>query len=201
MNLRHILSRRLAAPFARFHRDEEASLSVEAVLVLPLLLWAFAASYAFFDIYRVRSLALKGNYAISDLLSRETEAIDQDYLDGMERVYRYLTSSDQNSWIRVTVVHCTANCDQDSRTLEADWSEATGGVATYSNADVMTKLNPLVPWMVQGQRVIVMESSMHYEPPLSQALVGLGQSTFFDTVLTRPRFSEQVCWTGINCGT
>ena len=193
-------SQALSRALRRFHRDDEASLSVEAVLVLPLLFWAFAASYAFFDIYRAKNLSLKGNYAISDLLSRETNTIDMNYLNGAKKVFSYLTHTDTSSWLRVTVVHCTANCSRDDRTLERDWSRATNGLPTFTNADIMAHFEPIIPWIATGERVIIVESGIEYDPPFSQALTGLGPRDFNDIVMTRPRFAPQLCWDGVGCG-
>lgn len=179
-----------------FRRDEDASQSVEAVLVIPLLLWAFLASYTFFDVYRAKSLALKANYAISDLISRETGEMDMNYLLGAEKVFEYLTQASPDPWVRVTVVTCTADCAEDYRTLEVDWSKATDGLPTFTDTDVMNSLDPIIPLLAQDERVIIVETSVDYEPPFSQNLTGIGERTFVDIVMTRPRFAGQVCWVG-----
>ncbi len=184
----------------RFHTDDEASLSVEAVLVLPILLWGFLATFTFFDVYRAKNLALKGNYAISDVLSRETNMIDMDYLTGAEHLFQFLTQSDTSSWLRVTVVTCTDDCAENNRTLEADWSRATDGQPTFSSQDIMEHYEPIIPWIAQGERVIIVETSMQYDPPFSEALTGIGERTFTDIVMTRPRFAPQLCWQGVGCG-
>ncbi len=179
---------------ARFRRDEDASLSVEAVLVLPILLWAFLACYTFFDVYRAKNLSLKANYAISDLLSRETTTINNTYLLGAESVFRYLTQSESSSWLRVTVVYCEDDCDQSNRDLRRDWSKATDGLPTFSNQDVMNHLEPIVPWIASGERVIIVETGVEYEPPFSENLTGIGERDFVDIVMTRPRFAAWLCW-------
>jgi len=180
----------------RFRREEDASQSVEAVLVIPLLLWAFLASYTFFDVYRAKSLALKANYAISDLISRETEPMDMDYLLGAESVYEYLTQASPDPWVRVTVVYCDEDCGESFRSLRVDWSKATDSLPTFSDADVMSNLDPIIPWLAEDERVIIVETSVDYEPPFSQNLTGIGERTFIDIVMTRPRFAGRVCWEG-----
>lgn len=184
----------------RFRRDDEASLSVEAVLVLPILLWGFLATFSFFDVYRAKNLALKANYAISDVLSRETNVIDMNYILGAETLYQYLTQSGPNAWLRVTVVHCTENCANPERTLERDWSRATDELPTFSNEDIMLHFEPIIPWIAEGERVIIVETSMRYTPPFSEALTGIGARTFTDIVMTRPRFAPQLCFDGVGCG-
>ncbi len=201
LTLTSVSTRAALGRLDRFRRDEGASLSVEAVLVLPLLLWAFLATYTFFDIYRAKNLSLKANYAISDLLSRETTPLDMTYLQGAEAVFRYLTNSNTDSWLRVTVVYCEDDCADPNRDLRRDWSRATDSMPTFTDDDVMTHLEPIIPWIASGERVIIVETGIEYEPPFSQNLTGVGARNFIDIVMTRPRFAAQLCWDGVNCGT
>lgn len=191
-----------AGKAGRFLRDERASLSVEAVLITPMLLWAFLATYTFFDVYRHKNLSLKANYAVSDLLSRENRTINMNYLDGTLSLFRYLTHSDNTSWLRVTVVDCVEDCTDTGtgRKLSVIWSKATGGNTVFTNADVTDKLGAYVPLIASGERAIVVETSMHYDAPFSAALTGIGDRTFNDFVVTRPRFGPQLCFEGIGCG-
>jgi hypothetical protein len=184
----------------RFRAGEDASLSVEAVIVMPFLLWAFLATFSFFDVYRVKNLALKANYAISDVLSRETNVIDMDYLLGAESLYEYLTQAGDGAWLRVTVVQCTHDCAEPTRTLVRDWSRATDNLATFSDEDIMEHFEPIIPWIAQGERVIIVETSMVYQPAFSRAIAGIDRRTFTDIVMTRPRFAPQLCFEGIGCG-
>lgn len=193
--------RHLASALGRFGRDESASITVEAVLILPPLLWAFLVTFSWFDVYRVKSQSLKANYAISDLMSRETRTLDMAYLNGVEQVFEFLTRADTDAWVRVTVVRCTDDCGDPDRTLKRDWSKATDSVPTLSDADVMEQLEAIVPVIPSGERVIVVETSMQYTPPFSEKLTGIAPRTLRDVVMTRPRFAPQLCWQGENCGT
>lgn len=196
----------------RFARDEDASLSVEMILILPLLIWGFLTVYTIFDVFRARNLALKGNYAVSDLLSRETASIDTTYLNGVKEVFTYLTQGGDTTWVRVTQVYCTAECgDNALRELKVDWSRATDGQDTYDNTDGAGVLNETVPLLAYGERAIVVETSVDYTPPFIPPMLktvardgydhGWGfmkRNTFIDTVITEPRFGPQLCWTGVN---
>ncbi len=196
MNISSLAKRR-----RRFMGDEEASLSVEAVLILPLLLWAFTAMFSFYDVYKDRNLAIKANFAIADLLSRETGAINMTYLRGIEDVFEYLTKSGESSWIRVTPVRCHRNCDNEAtRQLRRDWSRATDGVARLISSDVNSNYRDVVPLISQGERVIMVESHMRYQPPLNTIFSGVTPRDMNDISMTRPRFSPQLCWAGRRCG-
>lgn len=189
-----------------FGRDERASLSVEGALIAPLLFWAFMATFTYFDVFRVKNVALKANYAVSDLLSRETNVIDENYLIGVKNLYRYLTRSNSKSWVRVTVVHCADGCavnggdNSGERVLVADWSRATDGKPTFSNADINDHLDEIIPLMATGERVIIVETTMDYTPPFSKSITGIGEQSFTDIVMTRPRFANQLCFADVGCG-
>lgn len=187
--------------FARdFAREEEATISIEAVLVLPFLLWAFAAIFAFFDVYHVRSLAIKGNYAVADLLSRETNAINMTYLRGTEDVFAYLTRAGDDAWIRVTPVRCIRFCDEeDRRVLRRDWSRATDGKHRLTNGNVNNDYRDVIPMMARGDRTIMVETEMEYEPKINPNLTGVEARKIYDITMTRPRFSPQLCWGSMNC--
>ncbi len=191
----------ISTQMRRFLRDNKASLSVEAVLVLPLLLWAFIALFSFFDVYYARNVAVKANYAVADLLSRETNPIDTSYLNGVEDVYQYLTQSDESSWIRITAVKCRRNCSNpETRELKRDWSRATDGMAQLTNSVVDTNYRDIVPIIPRGERVIMLETEIHYDPPFNTVYSGVSHRDMRDITMTRPRFGPQLCWVGRRCG-
>ncbi|HHL22305.1 MAG TPA: hypothetical protein ENJ52_12370 [Aliiroseovarius sp.] len=182
-----------------FHR-EDASLSVEAVIVLPFMLWAFAALFSFTDIYRARALAIKGNYAIADLLSRETQPIDMTYLNGVADVFSYITESGDDSWIRVTPVRCKKRCSNpNTRVLRRDWSRATDGVHRLTNSEINEYYRDIVPLIAKGERVIMVETQVNFEPPIRPTVTGVTAQALVDTTFTRPRFGPQLCWGNMRC--
>lgn len=187
---------RLKKELARFSRGEEGTLSVEAVIIWPLLIYGMLATYTFFDVYRAKSLALKANYAVSDLLTRETNMINGDYINGIEKVYEFLTQprNKSESWVRVTQVHCIKECATNGRKFVVTFSAATEGQPTYTNATVMDALNPILPLLAQGERAVVVETQTQYYPPVKEIFTGIGPRPFRDTVVTEPRFAPQLCW-------
>lgn len=204
-----------ARRLGRFLRDEEASLSVELVLILPLLLWGFLTVITIFDVFRARNLALKANYAVSDLLSRETSSIDASYLAGVNKIFAYLTKGQSSTWVRVTQVVCTADCASNKdRVLEVDFSRATPGQPTYDTDAMRSNLAQYVPLLPSGQWVFVVETSVDYVPPFLPPVnlyyrddKGKGhevrwgimkRNTFRDVVVTEPRFGPKLCWSGIS---
>ncbi len=180
----------LRARIARFARDLRGSLSMETVLVFPLLMWAYIAMFIYFDAFRVQSTNLKAAYAVSDLLSREA-VVNQDYIDGMNDVFDYLIASSDPTWLRVTVVKWDENDDE----YKVEWSHTTKGKpvhtdATINSPDVVSKI-PVLP---VGDKVIVVETHMTYEPIFN---VGLGQLSLDNFIVTRPRKGPQLQWSDI----
>ncbi len=184
----------LAGSPHRFHREEHASLTVEALLVLPLLLWCFAATFTYFDAFRSKNLALKGNYAISDLLSRESQTVDLNYIRGMAKVYGHLTGDSKTSWIRTTLVTCTEKCGESTRKLSVIWSASSDSHLALTDTEIQQNYDHVIPVMGLGEAVIVMETSMTYTPLFSATLTGVGQTNLVDLVTTRPRFVDNIAW-------
>ena len=172
--------------FRRFARDTRGSMSVEFVIIVPILFWAFMAVFVYFDGFRQSAQNLKAAYAIADMISRETEAINDDYIDSMEKVLQLMTRSDTPLKLMVTVVRW----DEDDDRYYVDWSESRdyGMVRSNSNiSDIAAKL----PMMPDNERVILVETVATYEPPFD---VGVGDRTLENFVFTRPRFAPQVVW-------
>ena len=179
-----------------FRRSQAGTLSVEAVLAFPMLFWAATAMFTFFDAFKAQNATYRANYTISDMLSRETEAIDAAYLQGLYNVYRYMTHANSStSWIRVSVVECMDLCDQPGRVLEFEWSNSVNGARSLTNTD-FAFYNDLIPLLPKGDRLILVETSMDYVPPFPSALVSFGKRKLVSHVVTRPRFAPQLLWTG-----
>ena len=187
-----ILSRAKSA-LARFRRDQEGVASVEALLLLPLLMWAYVATFVFFDAYRTQTDGLRVNYAISAAIAREDEQeLNQQYLDNMLKLASFMTRSPQALTQRVTIV-CFSEKKQKYRVA---WSRSTGPKKntykkhTHSSIDKMREQLPDMPY---GDQVIVVETFMDYRPLWD---VGLDTRQFDYFSVIRPRFTNQIKWEG-----
>ncbi len=176
-------------------RDERGSLSIEAVFAFPMLFWAATATFTFFDAYKAQNTSYRANYTISDMLSRETDPVNQAYLDGLHKVFRYMThSGPETTWIRVSVVRCKANCnDQNKRQLEWVWSKGTNGARSLTALDI-DFYRDKIPLMAFGDQLIFVETSRQYKPPFANGLVSFAERNLVSHVVTRPRFAPQLLW-------
>lgn len=187
----------LTSAFKRFGRDDRGSLTIEAVLILPLLMWWYAGSLVFYDAFQARSVDLKASYTISDLISRDMDGeITTNDIDGMGKFFAYLTSGHGiDPAIRITLVRCKQDCDQDNRLLKVIWSKGTDGKASLSSANIMA-YNSRIPIVPNTDPVLMVETFTSYEPPFN---AGLSAKNYENIVVTRPRFVAEPCLKGTNC--
>lgn len=177
-------TRLIRCRIAAFVDDTRGAVAAEAVVMLPLIFWAFCGLFTFFDAYRQNSINQKAAYTISDMLSRETSPITNDYLDSTQQMIEFLTRSGQERRLRVTVVRW----DEDTGEHNVEWSEVRGTVDALDTDTVNGWVDKL-PVMVDEERIILVETWTNYEPPFN---IGLNQQTISTFVFTRPRFAPQV---------
>ena len=175
-------------------RDEKGSFSVEAILMFPILVWAFMALYVFFEGLRESNINLKATYTISDLLSRETDLIDEDYLEGMNRVYAWLSRSAHPVSMRVTVIRY----DQSEDRHYLVWSRGVAGEPNLTQDEVDTKLTPHIPVMANAASAFIVETFTTYDPIMD---IGLTDTAISNLVVNMPRFTEQLNLAGLGDGT
>jgi hypothetical protein len=178
-----------------FRKNQEGSLSVEAVFAFPMLLLAATATFTFFDVYKAQNASIRANYTISDMLSRETNSIGTTYLNGMYKVFRYIADTPEDgSWIRISQVQCIDDCVSDeNRELELEWSHATSESIALTEADFAI-YNQIIPLLAESDRLILVETSLHYTPPFARSLVSFSERELVTNVVTRPRFAPQLIW-------
>ncbi len=169
-----------------FRQDVKGTLSVETVIIFPMLGWAYIAMFIYFDAFKAQTINLKAAYTISDLLSREINPVNMDYLNGMNKVYDYLTYSSDPTWIRVTVVKWS----NDDNAFHVQWSKATKSRPSITD-DTIALISNQIPTMPESDSVIVVETNMTYEPAFN---VGLSSFSMKNLVVTRPRFAPQLLW-------
>lgn len=171
-------------------RREDGSISVEAMLMLPLLIWCFLGAYVFYDAYRAQFVNGKASYTIGDILSRETNYVTPEYLDSIFNLHQVLVGRPVPVRLRVSVI----TYDEDADSFSVIWSENRGGGGTITDAD-LTGMASQIPEMADNSRAIVVQTSMEYQPIYA---AGIGDMQFDDLIVTRPRFAGQLCWNTVN---
>lgn len=170
-----------------FREDTRGTVAVEAVIMIPMLFWAFLAMAVFFDMYRAKSTTEKAAFTISDILSRETNAIDMTYLDSVQDLYTEISTLKNEGELRVSVIAY----NPDTSKYFLDWSNMTGDVDDSLTDSDLVDLADQLPILVAGERLILVETFGSYTAPVN---VGIGTVNMDTFVFTRPRFGPQLVW-------
>jgi hypothetical protein len=168
----------------RFLRSEKGSFTVEAVVIFPILVWAYTAMFVFWDAFKTQNVNLKATYTIADMISREQEEICDGYIEGARSIYAFLNSGDSNHQVRVTSVRRAL--DSSGNPEFQFWSYATEGMVPYTDS---TQFESIVPIMAMYDSVIIVSTSTDWEPLFN---AGLPAMTLSETVVTSPRFAPQI---------
>ncbi|MEM6941516.1 MAG: hypothetical protein AAF943_12960 [Pseudomonadota bacterium] len=177
---------RFVSRFRRFRRNEDGSVAMEAMIILPALFWAFLVCFSIFDTFRMYNINQKAAYTIGDAITRETVPIDSAYLNGMRDMFEYLAMSPGESSLRISSMIWSEVDDR----YYATWSRAVGSRGPLSDDDIVA-LRDRLPTMPDLEQVVLVETWTNYDPPFK---TGLEEQVIENFVFTRPRFAPFVCW-------
>lgn len=182
--------RRSAWKLRGFRRSEDGSLTVEAVIVLPILFAVIMMTFVFHDVFSFRNIRQKATYTVADILSRETDPVTADYLDNAKRLYDTITQDNGTNTLRVSLV----SYDADTDTYAVAWSEVRGAdtYVSLTTTDVRNA-HEMFPDMADEERLIVVETMATYRPFFQ---FGLGLVDIPSRALVKPRFAPQVVYSG-----
>lgn len=183
----------LIRPLRRFWRGEEAAVVAEAVLVLPVLIWAYIGLYVYWDFYRSLNTVQKAAYTLSDMISREQAGITSAYIDGLKQVMDYLIDNDQQAVMRVSSIYWS----NVSTRYELHWSRSTDAATlpALTSAELQD-LQAEIPTLAAGEYVVLVEVQVPYQPAFN---VGIAAQTFSEFIVTRPRFQTCIPMDGLAC--
>lgn len=168
-----------------FASDTRGYATVEAMIVLPVLLWLFGVGWVYFDVFRQQSVNQKANYTIGDMVSRMTDPVDDSYIDSSYSLLRLLNKAQgEETELRISVVQYDAG--RDAWTVA--WSETRGDQPALTDAD-MTGYTPRLPVVSDAGQLILVETWDDYDPAFQ---VGLGAFRIRTYSFTQPRYAPQV---------
>ncbi len=174
----------------RFRKDTSGVVASEAAIMFPMLVCCLLLMMVLFDAYRARTTTEKAAYAISDMLSRETAAIDDDYINGIHALLNTMSTNRNNNDLTVTHIY---------------WSPTQNDYVMYwshgsTDAEIMTEndlanMTDRLPELVDGESLILVHTRATYLPPVLN-IFGDGGITMNTYSFTRPRFAPQLAWNG-----
>lgn len=176
-----------------FRDNEDGTTLVEAVLVLPALLWAFLALFVFWDGYRSFNVVQKASYTMADLISRTnlTKTLDATYINGLKSTMAYLLDPDQTSTMRVSSIQWLTA----SNSYVVKWSYSpSNSLPAYTTANLPANVKARIPVMADGNYITLVETHVPYNPVFD---VGLNATTINQFIVTRARFEDCILYTGV----
>lgn len=166
----------------RFLSETRAAVALETVILTPILIWAYIASFVFFDAYRTYSTSVKATYMVADMISRQTDTVYGHDIEGMVEIVDTITRGAGHVQLRASQIAVI----NDVYTVE--WSHGVNGAARVFDSnlpDIMDRL----PTMPNGERVILLETFLGYDAPFD---MGLTVMRFDNFTVVRPRYAGQV---------
>ena len=190
--------RSLIIRLRRFRSDSRASMTVEFILVLPLIIWAYAGMYVFWDAFKAKNINVKAAYTISDLVSRADFDISEAYIDRMQQMVEFLNYDRHPVRMRISFVEMRDD-GAGNPELALDGSRVRGPAPVapfdalqqqpFERHTFIEPLEPVVPMMAIGDRAIVVETQLDYSPLLQFRAYPLNPRILSNVVVTRPRLS------------
>lgn len=191
----------------RFKDEDDGSMSIELVLVTPIIVWALLSTFVYFDVYRVEANANRASLVLAEMFSREDAPITAAYLNGAREVLRTLTYEENAPDYRVTVYRYRSS-DTSYRRV---WSRNRGMGGNLTNAG-LAAIKDRLPKLNTIDHAILIETRVQYDAPFSIGLgpftgTNLEDLTFNTFTVIRPRQSK-LCFdatpgddtTGLSCG-
>lgn len=176
----------------RMRDDERGNLVVEGVLVMPMLIWAHAALFTYWDAYSSINRVQKASFTISDLMSRQQNEVNAPFITGMRDTMDYLIGVPGATKLRVTSYVWDDKKDE----YKVLWSQSPGnGLTALTTADLNTRSERL-PILADGDSAVLVETKVHYTPPMD---FGVSPKDIDQFIVTRPRFLTKICHHDFNC--
>ena len=199
--------RRLKNRFGTFLRDEDGLVLAEALVTLPLLIWALVAMFIYYDVFRTINVTQKAAYGIADLLSRQKDVLPLTFANGLQNVMNFLTPGGHPVKLRITSFECQAPAGQgcsdttgNYRLLFSFSPDPSNPVLTQAHIQNW-RLAKKIPVLANGESVFVVETEVAFKAQLQTAIagfmVGVEDAKYGQFIVTKPRH-RRLCLQGTN---
>ncbi len=169
-------------------KNESGSMTVDSVLIFPVLIWTISGSFTFFEGFRQSSINLKAAYTVGDLISRETTTVTDTYVQSMHLLMYRMVEAESPMSLRVSFVVF----DKEDDRHYVRWSTTCGdGYAFAWTDDNIGTIRNNLPPMPDQDSLIIVETTNKFVPAFGYQWINEGY-TFDNFVFTRPRFTNEV---------
>ena len=180
--------------YKRFRDDTAGFLTVELVIIVPLMLFWFAGTFVFFNAFHKWLKSVKANYVIADLISRQ-KIIDNDFIYALDDIFDYVAAAEDpdNNYFVVTALQW-GDTDNDPATppvMAIMWSESTKTAKGHPTGITNEMVAPRMPSEVPAEdQLILVQSYTPYTPLFDW--VGIPPLVFESDMVSPFRFTVQV---------
>ncbi len=178
--------------FRAFLADQSASMSIEMVIVIPLLLFATTGGIAYWNAFNSNSRTAKVAYTLTDIMSRHTlvDNVDMAYLYNLQN--KMLPNSVLKRRMRISSI-----CFEDGQ-FQVMWSYSVSGtdVQTLPVLEAADVPIDLMPDVEPQDSVILVELYGTWSPRFLN--VGLDTMDWTNRLVTRPRFVKFIAHSDLN---
>lgn len=174
-----------------FARREDGTVSIETMVLVPVMFWALLVGFSIHDAFRTYGLHSKAAYSIGDAVSRETVPIDDAYFSGALDAFEYLAHSQDKTQMRLSQLWF----DADANEYRRDWSQVKGNTISPLTDSEVRLWHSKLPVMPDNERIVLLETWSEYDPMFNIGLTSNDIQTF---VFTRPRYAPVVCFDACN---
>jgi|GEM_PF-1904501 len=169
--------------FTKFKSDQTGAMTLEFVIMLPVLMLWFAGMFVFFDAFHKWMKSLKATYTVSDMVTRQLE-IDRPYLMALDSIFDKISQSrdTDKTWFRIIQVK------QVNGTPVIEWQDNTSDpkAADFTIADISAEL----PTLVDNEHILYFESYRPFSPLFDW--VGIDAVTFENNISASLRFTSSL---------
>lgn len=164
-----------------WRREDGGAVTIEAILMLPLLFWGMWSTLSYFDGYRQSSRNLKATYALADIISRESRDMNTQYIDTMYQLLQAMLASRSDVSMRISFIRK----DPDDGHVVL-WSCERGVYFTEWNTESFQGILDRIPAMADDSTMILVEARDWYTRPFK---TGFGDNSFpmENFIFTHPR--------------
>jgi len=140
----------------RFKEDTSATLTVEFILILPVLMTWFIGSIVFFDAFNSKATAQRTAHTIADIVSRQTSTSNT-FIDSLLVLQNRMMPRSNVGAVRVSSIQKDMAGD-----LQILWTHSTDIAAP---ALIIANIPPAqIPNMANGESILLIDTSVPFVP-------------------------------------
>lgn len=177
--------------------ENRATISVETVLVFPMLAWWYIGAYVFFDAYRSYAYSIRAAYTVSDIISRSRDVLPTGFVNGLDGLHDRMVLTSGNPAVRVSGVLFDQRPREEYQLL---WTYQTGDIPEMTQARLDDMAAEWLPLMADQEMVVMLESVVPYTPPYDLGVdlasfwrtADFNPGNWYNVVVSRPRFVQRL---------